>query len=79
MGIFIPLVVVGLLLGGVLLKRHLTKNRLVQDGNNVIMNAPPPSFENPVYNGPGSELYTETSQYSDVDSRYIADNTNTKL
>ena len=74
LGIFIPLVVVGLLVGGFILKRHFTKETLVQDGNTVIMNAVPPSFENPVYNGPGSELYTETSQYNNVNNRYILDN-----
>ena len=77
LGIFIPLVLVGLILGGVLLKRHFIRERLVQDGNNVVMNDIRPSFENPVYNGPGSELYTETSQYSDVDNRYIAENIDT--
>ena len=77
LGVFIPIVFVSLLVGGVLLKRHHTRETLVKDGNNVIMKDIRPSFENPVYNGPGSTLYAETSEYSDVDNKYIAENIDT--
>ena len=80
--VFIPIICILLLVGGVVYKRIINK-RIRENGNTVNINEPNPtrtSFDNPVYNGQyveqTSELYREVdtdhtdTQYGDVDVNY---------
>lgn len=81
LGIFIPILCILAIIGGVILFRKYERYLLIRDGNNVQMDnvREQSSFENPVYNrevggGLNNELYreidTETSNYGEVDNNY---------
>ena len=85
MGVFIPIICIILLAGGVVLYRRIINKRIRENGNTVNINDPVrTSFDNPVYNGQyvqqTSELYREldtghtNTQYGDVNVNYASNN-----